>query len=137
MENIREQSEFDMSFSYLFRLNGIILAVDDASLDLDYWRWFHSLMVLYREVSTELKGNVNIILGEEPINDKDEYLFVEKMISQIEPLISKYQQRGNNGINYELYKKLHVLDIFLRQILKKSGILLKMRQDPRFALANG
>jgi len=56
------------------------------------------------------------------------------MISKIEPYISKYQTRGNNGINQQMYKELHVLDIYLRQILKKSGLLVKMRQDPRFGL---
>lgn len=135
---MREQSEFDMSFSYLYRLNNIIYVIDEASLQLDFWKWFHSLMVLYREVSTELKGDVKNILTIPKEKDiKDEFIIVEDMISKIEPYISKYQSRGNNGINQKMYKELHVLDIFLRQILKKSGLLLKMRQDPRFGLLNG
>ena len=91
-------------------------------------------MVLYREVSTELKGDVNNILHLNKEDVKDEFVIVEKMIASIEPLLSRYQTKGNNGINYQLYKELHVFDMFLRQVLKKSGLLIKMRQDPRFGL---
>ena len=135
--NFREQSEFDMSFSYLYRLNNIIYVIDESSLQLNFWKWFHSLMVLYREVSTELRGDVNSILSKKKEKNEDlknEFLVVEGMISKIEPYISKYKTRGNNGINQQMYKELHVLDIYLRQILKKSGLLVKMRQDPRFGL---
>ena len=100
--NFREQSEFDMSFSYLYRLNNIIYVIDESSLQLNFWKWFHSLMVLYREVSTELRGDVNSILSKKKEKNEDlknEFLVVEGMISKIEPYISKYQTRGNNGIN--------------------------------------
>ena len=133
-EDFRQQSEFDMSFSYLYRLNNVIYLINQSSNELDYWGWFHGLMVLYREVSTELKGDVNNILHLNKEDVKDEFVIVEKMIASIEPLLSRYQTKGNNGINYQLYKELHVFDMFLRQVLKKSGLLIKMRQDPRFGL---
>jgi hypothetical protein len=51
----RDQSEFDMAVSYLGRLNALFYQADQAAMNLDIYNWFHALLCLFRELSTEMK----------------------------------------------------------------------------------
>src|SRR3990167_142188 len=116
--DIRAQSEFNMAVSYLNRLNTIIYFCNQAALDLDMYRWFHCLLTLSRELSTEFKAKDN----EQEKKYKEE----------LEPLISNYAVNRKSSKN--IYDKLHDFEKFLRGILKASGLQNKMKHDPRLSL---
>jgi len=121
----REQSEFNMAVSFLNRLNTLFYVADEAALDLDAYSWFHTLLCLMRELSgymkdTEIKDQRNknntIINPLVTINQKD---FERTAVRQISP---------------NLYKELEDFELFLRKVLKDSGLQTKMMDDPRRAL---
>lgn len=120
----REQSEFNMAISYLTRLNILLTNCDDASMALDSHFWFHSLLTLYRELSTEMKPT-----------EKQE---VEKTIPVISLLINRQQmlnnKKGREVCDNQLYFQLHNLEIKLRGIIKDSGLQMKMKEDASRAL---
>ena len=117
-EEFYEQSEFNMAVSYLNRLNYYFYKADDSSANLDAYGWFHSLMVLYVVISTELK--------QEEIKEWEEKI----------PVINVWviNNSGDTGIEPELYDSLHKFDMFIRKVLKRAGLLTKMKDDPRKAI---
>jgi len=120
----RLQSEWSGDVNYLNRLNVLLYVCDESAMALNAHDWYHALITLFRELSTEFKA------GEEIKGDK--------FIEEINPLISK----GNNNLNRSgtlsidtnLYKKLHKFEMFLRGILKSSGLQNKMKEDASGAL---
>lgn len=135
MEDYRAQADFDMAVLTLGRIHTSLFNCDNFARSMDYFSWFKELFVLYREVSTEMKGDVSNILKnpvELEVNPKkkDEFVVIHKMFSEIEPLINR-----KNGVSHrDLFLKLHVLEIYLRRVLKDSGMYMKMKDDARFAL---
>jgi Cdc6-like AAA superfamily ATPase len=123
MEDNRSQSEFNMAVSYLNRLNALLYTADEAAMSLDVYTWFHSLMTLYRELSTEMKNSE-----------------IEKFKESIEILEPKIQitlneqERGRTNVDQEVYRLLHDFEIRLRRILKDSGLQMKMQEDASKAL---
>lgn len=121
--NEREQSEFNMAISYLNRLNFLFYNADNASMNLDAHSWFMSLLALFRELSTEMK--------DKEIEEQ------ENIIEEINKMMTSYNYkkkvRGIPGIENNLYKKLHKLEIYLRKITKQAGLQTKTKDDPRFA----
>jgi hypothetical protein len=120
----REQSEFNMAVSYLNRLNDLFYSVDQASIRLDIVAWYHSLMALFRELSTEMK--------------QDEITQYEtEMISNTMPLLKTHilnLQKGLNEVDPKLYRKLHNFELFLRKVLKESGLQQKIMESAEKAL---
>jgi hypothetical protein len=123
MEEGRSQSEFNMAVSYLNRMNALLYTCDEAAMTLDIYTWFHTLMALYRELSTEMK--------DAEINQ------FEKTILSIEPQINlnlHESERGREAVEPEVYNKLHRFEISLRRVLKVSGLQMKMQEDAMKAL---
>jgi hypothetical protein len=120
----REQAEFNMAVSFLNRLNALFYMADEAAINLNAYLWFHTLMALYRELSQDAKDT-----------EIQNLINIKKSIS---PLLSsniEHQKKmGAVEINSELYDKLHDFEIQLRQILKSSGLLMKMKEDASHAL---
>lgn len=120
----REQSEFNMAVSYLNRLNALFYVCDEAAMDLNGHKWFHALLALYRELSTEMK-------------DKEKEWFNEQMSkinTQVTLSEKKNLQTGQNSLTPELYNSLHAYEEEIRRILKKAGLQNKMMDDPGLAL---
>lgn len=120
----RDKAEFNMAVSYLNRINTLLMACDEASIKLDIYLWFHSLLAAMRELSTWMKA------GEiQKFNDK---------IAEINPMIKKAydfsNRTGRMEIKPELYMELHQLELDLRQVANKSGLLMKMAEDAYDAL---
>lgn len=124
VDSAREQSEFNMAVSYLNRLNGLFYAADEAAVSLDVHSWYHILMALTRELSTEMN---------EKEGDK-----IDKQIKLIHPLIQTNMRNnsrtGRKEVEEELYHNLHQLEILVRGVLKSAGLQNKMMKDPRMAL---
>ena len=120
----RGQSEFNMAVSYLNRMNALFYIADEAAMSLDAYQWFHTLLAIERELSTEMK-------------EKELEGFETKM-KAIHPEVTSWVENKNRGlvttISKELYESLHHLEIDLRRILKDAGLQNKMMEDAMNAL---
>lgn len=112
-----------MAVSYLNRLNSLFYAADEAAISLDTYTWFHSLMVIFRELSTEMKDA-----------EIDEYnkIFLE-IGEKVNNSMGQMARTGKREIGSELYNSLHTIEIKLRKVLKGAGLQLKMADNPRLA----
>ena len=124
-ESDRSQSEFNMAVSYLNRLNALFYECNIAAMNLDAHRWFHALMALFRELSTEMNQTKEIELWESKILDIN---------NDVSNHIKDMQKRGVSYIKPPLYFKLHNFELFIRKILKDSGLQMRMQEDASFAL---
>lgn len=121
----QQKAEFNMAVSYLNRLNMLFSQCDQASMSLDIYSWFHSLLALYRELSTWMK-------------DKGEKDAFNKRIQKVNPMISQAYSRmessGRVEIPNDLYMELHELELELRAVADKAGLMMKMADDALDAL---
>lgn len=117
-EEYKNQSEFDMSFSYLNRLNSLLMICGQSSMNLDSFNWFSSLNVLFREMSVELK--------------EDELKEWRKKKTEINDKVNKNQVFIQNTkkvvIPSDLYNDLEDMEIFLRLVIKRCGLYVKMKE---------
>ena len=120
----RAQSEFNMAVSYLNRMNALFYIADEAAMALDAYQWYHTLLALERELSTEMKP--------------DELARFEKTVQGIAAGVSEWANQRtrnpNSNIDADLYLQLHQLEIDLRTVLKKAGLQNKMMDDAMKAL---
>ena len=121
---LRDKAEFNMAVSYLNRINTLLMACDEASIRLDIYMWFHSLLATMRELSTWMK-------------DPEVKKFKDK-INKINPMIKNVYDNnariGRMEIKPDLYMELHEMELELREIANKSGLLMKMADDAFNAL---
>ena len=126
MEDFEQKSkaEFNMAVSYLNRINVLLSACDEASINLNMFAWFHSLCATYRELSTWM--------------DEGQIRQFNSKIHEINPKLKKTTDKMNRSgvldIPSELYMELHTFEMDLRQVANKSGLLMKMTEDRRFGL---
>ena len=126
MDNMgeRQQSEFNMSLSYLSRLNGLLWLCNTYSMDLDAHQWFMTLITLYRELSTEMKP--------------EELKKFNGLISDLNGKIARNNKttsmRGVREIHPVLWEQLHNFELELRKILKSAGLQQKMMEEALNAL---
>lgn len=119
-----QKSEFNMAVAWLNRLNFWFYTCDDASSRLDAHEWLQTLMILMRELSTE-------------INEKD----MEEKKKEARELFNKISnwnkieaRKGRLSIEPNTYWQLHELEIYLRKKMDKSGLLKKVMADASKAL---
>lgn len=124
METQREQSEFNMAVSFLNRINLLFYTANAASLDLDGFGWYHSLNCLFRELSGYMKE-------EEITKWLPKKKLINNKVFQSNKLI---QKSGSKQIDPILYDDLEEFELFIRAVLKKSGLQTKMVSDPSKAL---
>lgn len=115
----KPQSEFNMAVSYLSQLNMWFFRAGEASANLDAFNWYHSLMVLFRQLSTEMNDT-------ELTKWNAESEQINNMIMR--EIISNKRNR-TQGISPTLYKKLHEFELYLRNILKRAGLQTKLKDD--------
>ena len=120
----RQKSEFSGDVSYLNRLNYYFFLAGTASMELNAHSWYHSLQVLFRELSTEMK--------EEEITKWNKES--EKINELIKDNLEEQQNTGMTSISPELYKELHNYELFLRGILKSAGLQNRMKEGAENAL---
>jgi hypothetical protein len=117
----REKSEFNDALGYLRRINACLYSADMSSMALDAHGWFHALMGLYRELSTEIKTDRLSSFKTTILNLNDE---INKLDSG----------RGRILLSAELYFKLNDFEIELRKIYDGAGLQMKRKEDRRFGL---
>jgi hypothetical protein len=122
--NTRDQNEFNMAISYLNRLNSLFYLADEARIKLDIHTWFHCLLAIYAELSTEMK--------------EKEILDFNIEIQSINEMVQKQKKKQNRtpttNINNFVYMQLHSLELRLRKVLKDAGLQNRIIDDPRFSL---
>lgn len=123
-ENGREQAEFNFGISYLNRLNTLFYLADESAMQLDVNQWMHSLMTIFRELSTEMT--------DEEIK-KNKLLFKE-INNKVQSMNNLNKRTGRQEINGEVYDSLHDAELILRKVLKDSGLQMKMKKDATMAL---
>lgn len=117
----RDKSEFNSAISYLNRLNILLANCVECAIELDVQTWFHSLLALYRELSTEMQDH--------------EIIKYNKLIEEINNKIDNYAENEYEKIvDRDLYKQLHSFEIDLRKIMKQSGLQQKIMDDASNAL---
>jgi hypothetical protein len=139
-EDFRDQSEFNMAVSTLTRLNVSLFLCNDHFRNMRLFQCFHELIILYTEVCTDMKGDLLNLVTQGQIQDKkksatDEFEIMENYISEVEPMVSSFSQgTASPEIIKKLYTKLRFMKMLLLRIMKDAGLLMKMKQDARFAL---
>lgn len=127
MESDYTKSEFNDSLGYINRINSLFWLADKSSMEYNAQGWLSSLFTIFRELSTEIKSE-----------DRDR---IKKVIAECNCLVNK--QLGSNGvskrseISSDLVFKLADLEIELRIIQDKAGLLVKRALDPNRALSGG
>lgn len=101
-----------MAMSYLNRLNECLMGCTQASKGLDAFRWFHNLCALSRELITEMTDT----------ELKSNTMFISRINQSV--LNSKA-----GSIPNQLYMELHNEESKLRTILKKAGLLTKIKEE--------
>lgn len=116
MEPNRDKAEFNMAVAYLNRLNQLFWIADTASVRLNIYEWFHSLLAIYREISTELTS-------------KEIPLFQQDMLRLSDLVNKKMKQNQSQYVSPDLYLGLQDFELKLRKICKDSGLQMKMQDD--------
>lgn len=124
MEEERDQSDFNSAVAYLNRLNTLFYVCDEAAMELNAFGWFHSLMTLFRELSTEMTDT-----------EIDNF---EKRSNAFNTLIvesdRKSDKSGKRVMSPSLYTGLHKFELDLRKIFKGAGLQQKMAEEAGKAL---
>ena len=124
MDETRDQSEFNNAINYLNRLNALFYNAGYRSMILDMTGWYHTLMVLFREISTECT-NTELLEFE---------VLRKKLAGMILGHTINSEKNNNNHISKELYDNLHIFEMRLRQIVKSSGLQQKIKDSPMTAV---
>lgn len=124
MDETRAQSEFNMAVSYLNRLNALFYAADDAAMSLDMHGWYHAVMGIYRELSTEMK--------DDEIKEMD--TFANKVHELMVENDKRNQRFKRQEVSAEVYQKMHEFEMKVRKILKQAGLQNKLVENALHAL---
>jgi len=121
MEFEREKSEFNSAIAYLNRINLLLASCVESAIDLNVYQWFHSLIALYRELSTEMKDH--------------EIIDFDKRTNQLKKDVENFRENEYyKEVETKLYNQLHHFEIDLRKIMKQSGLQQRILDDAANAL---
>lgn len=123
----RPQSDFNMAVSYLNLLNTHLYAISEARVNQEVYTWHQTLYNLFTILITEMKT-------------EEITTYNQKLQNIREPINTHLQRKNRNpleGTPSQIYDELHTIQIFLMKILKDSGLLMKMKDDPNAALGGG
>jgi len=115
----RDLNEFNLAFAWLNRLNMLFLIADESSVTLDAFKWYHALMAIFREISTEMKP-------EEKIKYIKDF---QNLYHEINIIVAKQNVMGGTYMPIELHRKLMNIEMNLRMIMKESGLQNKMQES--------
>jgi hypothetical protein len=124
MEEQQLKSEFNSAIAFLNRINLLVSIADSSAMKLDMSGWYHSLLVLNRELSNYMKAE----------ELKSNNLFIERLKKPMSDYLNIKKMRGLVPIKDDLYWTLNDYEIFLRRIFKDTGMESKMQDDPSRAI---
>jgi len=118
-EQEREKSEFNSAVQYLNRLNELWFECNVYSRSMALDSWVKTLNRLFNELSTEMNKE----------EEKDKLVELQDLFSEA---LGKKDLR--NRTNSTLYWKINNFELWLRNIMKDSGLQQKMKEDTSFAI---
>lgn len=110
------ESVFNMGLAYLKRIDTLLNYSAQYSISGDLQNWFQILLALSRELAPFCDNR------KKDIDDKVNKLSVKGLA------------KANVVEQINLNTQLHNLEIDLRILMKKKGLLLPSKNDPRFAV---
>jgi len=120
----RSQSEFNYAISFLNRLNQEFQVCSNAKFDLDLKMWMDSLVVLFTELSDDMK--------QKEVDESKKKL--KELYEKVNIFVSKQNRGLVKGIDPKLYWELIEFELFLRKIVKDSGYKTKIIEEAFEAL---
>jgi len=124
MQNSRDQNEFNTAIGYVTRLNILFTACDEATLDKNIDAWFSTLIVLFKELSTELKDK----------EIKEYKALIRDLNVKVKLVLDTSAKTGDKSIPFNVYMDLTDFELKLRKIMKESGLQNKMKEDSLLAM---
>lgn len=121
-----QHSEFDSSFSNLFRLNAWLAQAEEAGMTVDVDTWFNCLGAALRCMIGSLNEKERV----EYIRRYRELNYLKMSHAKRRSPYMKLQSRADP----ELYDALFDYDCALRIVAQSKGLLMKQRDDPTRAL---
>ena len=119
------QSEFNMAFSYLNRLNYSFWTLNEAKRRRDLSDWSNELLILTDELSTEASIVKNL---------ETKTTELKNILNEVEAVQKKNTHQGKKAIPTTLYWKLISYERWLRQQMDAAGLLKKMKESAADAL---
>lgn len=116
--SFKDRPTFNIGLGYTNFLLYSLSLCDTHSRNKEYDQWYQEQMVLFRWVSTKMKKEQMDVFDEKKKN--------------IETLLLTYIRKKNNAL--DIYNALHDMELFLRNIIKVSGLEMRGSEDPRLAL---
>lgn len=115
-----QKAEFNFAVNYLNRLDRAFSAADASAYSRDAYSWFNALLIIYRELSTE-------------ITLEESKVFDNRILKLNNDVMSSYAADPPR-FSATLFYELHRFEIDMRAITKKAGLQMKMTDDARSAL---
>lgn len=115
----RDTSEFNDALGYLYRINTFLSAAGDSKVNLDVFRWFHSLIGLFAELSTYMK--------EKELETFKK--FIKDISREVQDQMNTNIKQKRNSINEKLYFQMLDFELNLRKVYKESGLQTKMVEE--------
>lgn len=113
-------SDFNMSISYLNRLNYIFYMMLENKLNRDLPKYSECLVILFTELTTQMEL--------EEIKEK------VKVLQSLKDQVNQAEHNKRNGFTKgtdpHLYWGLAKFEIFLRSIMKRAKLEIKYSEDP-------
>jgi len=129
-----DESVFNMALAYLKRIDKLLNYCSYYSMQRDIQNWFDTIMALYREISIK-------------ISDEEGKDIVGERVTIIDSKICEPKNATVSNINYLMNNKrsmilrrkeilfyLHHLEIIIRKIMQKRGMLLPSKDDISVAI---
>lgn len=141
MQYKSEESFFNMAIAYLMRIDKLLYKCQESAIQQDINGWRQHLRGVYRELSVKLNPDEEEYIEgkiEDVVNLKT---LLDKEITYKEATFSNINYLANNPEIYAKYKGiilllLDKLEIKLRKLLQKKGMLLPSKSDPKYAVLN-
>lgn len=116
MEHQQQMTEFNSNLATLIRVDNFLKVCADCCFNDNFNGWFKGLNLLKREVIVKLRGEPEV---------KTECL---KMFMEMERKLSIYYKskgRKDSFLNTTIDNELDKIEIFLREIMDRKGMLLR------------
>lgn len=120
-----DKSEYNLAFTYIYKINELANVCDTASIQLDAYLWFRVLYALKRRLSIKMTNDV-----------REDFDFrLEDINADLEEINRKLEANKKDKIpevSNTVYKKLHKLQEDLLILADKYGLLIKNLDSPEF-----
>jgi len=120
----RDKSEFNMAVAFLNRLNYLLYSCNEASMNLDAYAWFTTLLRIRMELIDDMQ----------PEEKKEANKHIDSLAQKVMNQSKVMNKTGRNDIPWDLYREIDNFEIFLREVCKKAGYKSRFQDEAGKAL---